>query len=415
MGRPLQTESVAFRKEVVAALKKEYDMGLISITISNADIENLMEKYNLDRKPRFLRKEKASRGQYDISKYLGVPVNVQKDVKLKTKKSKGVVTEQVQEETVVEAVAQVVPMKKREPFMQEYDIKAMVPEKDTNFVKFGNYKDLKSIVSSGLFFPTFIYGPTGNGKTMMVEQIHAETNKPLIRINMTASVDEDQLIGTKTLVDGNIEIIEGPVLIAMRTGCTVLIDEIDASNENAILCLQSILEGGKNGKPYYFKLKNEVITPKAGFNIIATANTKGQGSEDGRYVGTRVLNEAFLERFVGTLVQDYPPEKVEKDIVTKMMQDYGCYDENVMTNLVKWSTAIRITYADGGCNELITTRRLGHIVKSYAVFKDIKKSVAFCVNRFDSGTAAAFINLFDKVSGEEPTTTDSVSVEESSI
>jgi hypothetical protein len=391
MARVSQADVQKFKDQVISALKQEYECGLISRTISNYDIDILVQKYKLDRIPYWLREEKAGRGQYDISGYLGI----MPDKKVSKEKAK---KQEPEPEYVLESVAQVVPMKKKQTINE--DVKAYVPQKDPNFVKFGNYKDLKSIVASGIFFPTFIYGPTGNGKTMSVEQIHNELNKPLIRINMTASVDEDQLIGTKTLVDGNIEIIEGPVLIAMRLGCTILIDEIDASNENAIMCLQSILEGGKNGKPYYFKLKNEIVTPKEGFNIIATANTKGQGSEDGRYVGTRVLNEAFLERFVGTLVQDYPPEKVERDIVTKMMEDYGCYNESIMINLVKWSTAIRITFADGGCNELITTRRLAHIVKAYAIFKDIKKAVGFCVNRFDSGTASAFANLFDKVCGE---------------
>ena len=208
----------------------------------------------------------------------------------------------------------------------------------------------------------------------MVEQICAKYKKPLIRVNLNMMTDEEQLIGSKTLVEGNIEIVEGPVLIAMRTGTTLLLDEIDAGSANTLLCLQPILEG----KPYYFKLKNEMIIPASGFNIVATANTKGKGSDDGRYIGTNVLNEAFLERFAVTLEQEYPNDKVELNIIKNLMTQFNCMDEKFAGLLVKWASAIRKTFDDGGVDELITTRRMVHIVRAYSIFKDKQKAVELC-------------------------------------
>jgi MoxR-like ATPase len=210
--------------------------------------------------------------------------------------------------------------------------------------------------------------------------------------------DEEQLIGTKTLEDGNVLIVEGPVLIAMRTGCTLLLDEIDAGSANTLLCLQPILEG----KPYYFKLKNEMIVPAPGFNIFATANTKGKGSDDGRYIGTNVLNEAFLERFAVTFEQDYPNAKIEQKIIENLMETYECKDVEFAETLVKWADAIRRTFADGGVDETITTRRMIHIVRAYAIFKKREKAVELCCNRFDTATKTAFIDLYEKVANPAP-------------
>lgn len=273
---------------------------------------------------------------------------------------------------------------------------AMVPAKDSNYVPFGNYNDVEMIIRSGIFYPTYITGPTGNGKSTMIEQICAKHKRPLIRVNLNMMSDEEQLIGSKTLEDGNIKIVEGPVLIAMRSGCTLLLDEIDAGSANTLLCLQPILEG----KPYYFKLKNELITPAAGFNIIATANTKGKGSDDGRYIGTNILNEAFLERFAVTFEQSYPDARVEVKIVNNLMNYYGCVDNEFAENLVKWADAIRKTFDDGGVDENITTRRVTHIIRAFSIFKNAKKAIELCCNRFDSNTKNAFIDLFDKVSNE---------------
>ena len=286
-----------------------------------------------------------------------------------------------------------------ESFTVDYtNTESLVPSKDPNFVPFGNFSDLENIIKSKIFYPAYISGPTGNGKSTMVEQICAKHKRPLIRVNLNMMTDEEQLIGSKTLEDGDVEIVEGPVLIAMRNGITLLLDEIDAGSANTLLCLQPILEG----KPYYFKLKNEVIIPAQGFNILATANTKGKGSDDGRYIGTNVLNEAFLERFAVTFEQEYPSAKVEVKIIKNLMESFSCLDEEFAETLVKWAEAIRRTFEDGGVDETITTRRMIHIVRAFAIFKDRKKAVELCCNRFDNATKVAFQDLFEKVSNPEP-------------
>jgi hypothetical protein len=292
---------------------------------------------------------------------------------------------------------------KEEPVAQSFEIdytntEALIPKKDSNFVPFGNFSDLENIIKSGIFYPAYISGPTGNGKSTMVEQICAKHKKPLIRVNLNMMTDEEQLIGSKTLEEGNVKVVEGPVLIAMRQGTTLLLDEIDAGAANTLLCLQPILEG----KPYYFKLKNEMIIPAKGFNVIATANTKGKGSDDGRYIGTNILNEAFLERFAVTFNQEYPSAKIEGKIVTNLMNSYECLDETFADNLVKWADAIRKTFDDGGVDETITTRRMIHIVRAYAIFKNQTKAIELCCNRFDAATKSAFIDLYDKIANPQP-------------
>ena len=274
---------------------------------------------------------------------------------------------------------------------------SLIPKIDANYVPFGNHKDLEQICAAKLFYPAYISGPTGNGKSTTIEQICAKQRRALIRINLNTMTDEDQLIGTKTLLNGNVEIVEGPVLIAMRTGSVLLLDEIDAGSANTLLCLQPILEG----KPYYFKLKNEMIIPAPGFTVFATANTKGKGSDDGRYIGTNVLNEAFLERFAVTFNQEYPDAKVEKRIIMNLMKTYNAVDEDFADNMVKWADAIRRTFDAGGVDETITTRRLIHIVRAFSIFKTPKKAIELCTNRFDDSTRIAFNDLFDKVSSGE--------------
>ena len=285
------------------------------------------------------------------------------------------------------------------------NVDSLIPKRDDNFVPFGNYSDVENIIKSQIFYPAYISGPTGNGKSTMVEQICAKHKRPLIRVNLNMMTDEEQLIGSKTLQDGNVQIVEGPVLIAMRTGTTLLLDEIDAGAANTLLCLQPILEG----KPYYFKLKNEMIIPAKGFNVIATANTKGKGSDDGRYIGTNILNEAFLERFAVTFNQEYPSASTELKIVKNLMNSYDCLDEPFAENLVKWADAIRKTFDDGGVDETITTRRMTHIVRAFAIFKKQEKAVELCCNRFDHASKTAFIDLFDKVANPEPEPVEVVS------
>jgi hypothetical protein len=355
----------AFRETFEAKMHEMYPDVQTKGIVSRPQLMEVMDKLKTEKFPLWLMKTKAGRGLYAIDG--NAAVAVQPEVK--------------------------------ESFQVDLtNTDSLIPKKDANFVPFGNYNDLENIIKSKIFYPAYISGPTGNGKSTMIEQICAKHKRPLIRVNLNMMTDEEQLIGTKTLEEGNVSIVEGPVLIAMRNGTTLLLDEIDAGSANTLLCLQPILEG----KPYYFKLKNEMIIPKEGFNIFATANTKGKGSDDGRYIGTNVLNEAFLERFAVTFEQDYPSAKIEQKIIENLMVSYGCEDQEFAETLVKWADAIRRTFADGGVDETITTRRMIHIVRAYAIFKKREKAVELCCNRFDSATKTAFIDLYDKVAAPAP-------------
>ena len=263
----------------------------------------------------------------------------------------------------------------------------LIPIKDDSFVKFGNFTDLKKIIQSRLFYPTFITGLSGNGKTFSVEQACAQLGRELIRVNITIETDEDDLIGGFRLVDGATVWHNGPVVEALQRGAVLLLDEIDLAS-NKILCLQSILEG----KGVFLKKIGKVITPTPGFQILATANTKGKGSDDGRFIGTNVLNEAFLERFPVTFEQEYPSTATEIKILNKV-----CDDADFCKRLADWADIIRKTFYDGGIEEIISTRRLVHIVKAYNIFGDKAKAIEVCVNRFDDETKQAFMELYDKV------------------
>ena len=266
----------------------------------------------------------------------------------------------------------------------------LIPEKDDSFVKFGNFGDIKKIISSRLFYPTFITGLSGNGKTFSVEQACAQLGRELIRVNITIETDEDDLVGGFRLVDGNTAWHNGPVIEALERGAVLLLDEIDLAS-NKILCLQSILEG----KGVFLKKIGKWVKPAAGFQVIATANTKGKGSDDGRFIGTNVLNEAFLERFPVTFEQEYPTVATEVKILNKL-----CDDENFCKRLADWADIIRKTFYDGGIEEIISTRRLVHIVKAYDIFGDKAKAIQVCVNRFDDDTKQAFLELYDKVDAD---------------
>jgi len=268
----------------------------------------------------------------------------------------------------------------------------LVPAPFVGFVPWGNYANLKKIVKSGMFYPVFITGLSGNGKTLMVEQLHAELGKELIRLNITIETDEDDLLGGFRLVNGETKFVPGPVIEAMERGCTLLLDECDLGS-NKMLALQPVLEG----QGVFLKKINKWITPKDGFNVMATANTKGKGSEDGRFIGTNILNEAFLERFAITIEQPYPTAAIEKKIVVGSMMKYGSFDDAFADNLVTWAEVIRKTFYDGGVDEIISTRRLDHIVKAYAIFSDKMKSIEMCVARFDEDTKDSFLDLYTKI------------------
>jgi len=268
----------------------------------------------------------------------------------------------------------------------------LIPLKDDTFVKFGNFGDLKKIIQSRLFYPTFITGLSGNGKTFSVEQACAQLGRELIRVNITIETDEDDLIGGFRLVDGATVWHNGPVIEALQRGAVLLLDEIDLAS-NKILCLQSILEG--NG--VFLKKIGKFIRPSDGFNVIATANTKGKGSDDGRFIGTNVLNEAFLERFPVTFEQEYPTPANEVKILQGVANDLNVVAPDFCKRLVDWADIIRKTFYDGGIEEIISTRRLVHIIRAYSIFANKEKAIEVCVNRFDDETKQAFLELYDKV------------------
>jgi len=294
------------------------------------------------------------------------------------------------------------------------NIENLVPSKFEGFVPWGHTATIKKIVQSGLYYPLFVTGLSGNGKTLMIEQIHAEMKKELIRVNVTIETDEDDLLGGFRLINGETKFVPGPVIEAMNRGCTLLLDEIDLGS-NKLMCLQPVLEG----KGVYLKKVNQWITPKKGFNVMATANTKGQGSDDGMFIGTNVLNEAFLERFAITLEQPYASIAIEKKIIVGAMKKYGKVDEKFADNLITWADVIRKTFADGGIDSVISTRRLDHIVKAFAIFNDKAKSIELCISRFDTDTKESFLDHYSKIDAginplEEVSEEENIATEEES-
>ena len=279
------------------------------------------------------------------------------------------------------------------------DHQNLIPSLFDGFVSWGHFGTIEKVVKSGLFYPIFVTGLSGNGKTLMIEQVHAKLNKELIRVNITIETDEDDLLGGFRLVNGETKFVPGPVIEAMERGCTLLLDECDLGS-NKILALQPVLEG----KGVFPKKVNKWVNAKDGFNVMATANTKGKGSEDGRFIGTNILNEAFLERFAITLEQPYATATTEKKIVMGSMEKYKKVDEDFATNLISWADVIRKTFYDGGVDEVISTRRLDHIVKAFAIFGDKMKAIELCVARFDEDTKASFMDLYTKIdAGINPT------------
>jgi len=328
-------------------------------------------------------------GEYQLP----ISIESKKVVKTKTKKvSKSVptpapvVVEPVAEESVMSLMA------------TNMEMQNLVPSVFEGFVPWGHFATIKKIVESGMFYPVFVTGLSGNGKTLMIEQIHAKLKKELIRVNITIETDEDDLLGGFRLINGETKFVPGPVIEAMERGCTLLLDECDLGS-NKLLALQPVLEG----KGVYLKKVNKWITPKEGFNVMATANTKGKGSEDGRFIGTNILNEAFLERFAITIEQPYANAAIEKKIILGSMKKYNKVDKEFATNLVTWAEVIRKTFFEGGVDELISTRRLDHIAKAYAIFDDKMKSIELCVSRFDEDTKSSFLDLYSKIdAGVDP-------------
>jgi len=353
------------QKEQVSVLYKHYK----SDTLTRAEINALVSKKKL-KNPSWLKtdKYKVDRGTYKL------PLE-----------GKATENEQLME-------APVEDKKTEAAYVVSSLVGNIVPKKDPIFVSFGNYPDVKQIVKSNQFYPVFITGLSGNGKTMGVTQACAELKKELIRVNITIETDEDDLLGGYRLKDGQTVWQNGPVIEAMERGAVLLLDEVDLAS-NKIMCLQPILEGSG----VFVKKINKFVKPKEGFNVIATANTKGQGSEDGKFIGTNVLNEAFLERFPITFEQSYPTMKIEKKILTNTLKAAGKTDDKFIDKLTTWADVIRKTYFDGGVDEIISTRRLVHITQAFAIFDNKMKAIQMCTNRFDDDTKNSFVELYTKV------------------
>ena len=342
---------------------------------------------------------RSERGAYRV------PSSGEKIVKLKSpivnlnEADCKVITKDCKEPEAEMAYAQVLEF--RQPKLID-DSEPAVPQKWPDYVPFGFFKDMRNIVSSKQFYPVFITGLSGNGKTLMVEQVCAELGRECIRVNISVETDESDLLGGPTLVNGNVVNRDGPVLIAMKRGAVLLIDEVDRGS-NKLMCLQGIMEG----KPHYNKKSGEMVYPKDGFNIIATANTKGRGSDEGKYL-SQILDDAFLERFPITVEQEFPDAKTEKKILSPLIAD-----KDFVENLVQWADVVRKSYLEGATDEIISTRRLVHIAKAFTIFKDKMKAITLCVNRFDEETKLAFLDLYSKVdaSVESPANTASTLAE----
>jgi len=356
--RAVDTNGGVFRKKDVIAVSN-------SLGLKSRIADKIMEEG-----------EKISRGVYDLSAAM---VGV-------TAKPAPAILQPVAE-IISKPVAKTVMQPKLEVIIDN-----LVPRLDATYVPFGFYTDLIKVLKAEAFYPTFISGLSGNGKTTMVEQACAKLKRECLRVNISVETDEDDLIGGNTLVDGNVVYREGPVLTAMKRGAILILDEIDRGS-NKLMCIQAILEG----KPYFNKKTGETVFPAKGFNVIATANTKGRGSDDGKFISAQILDDAFLERFAITVEQEYPSAKVEKKIVMNKMEKAGAIDEEFADNLVTWAEIIRKTFYDGGIDDLISTRRLEHIVNAFAMFKSRQKAVELCVNRFDGDTKSAFLDLYSKV------------------
>ena len=371
------------QKEFVDAAKKMYNKS----TLSNNELKKVAKSLKvgfpqwLNRNPEL----RVGRGKYKLP-LDGLPV-VETSTQKTTSNNSEVLSDTKSETKAVENTTT-----KEAAYVISSLSGDITPKKDPGFVSFGNHPDVRNIVKSKQFYPIFITGLSGNGKTFSVVQACAESKREMIRVNITIETDEDDLLGGYRLKDGQTVWQNGPVIEAMERGAILLLDEIDLAS-NKIMCLQPILEG--NG--VYVKKINKFVKPASGFNVIATANTKGQGSDDGKFIGTNILNEAFLERFPVTFEQKYPAVKTEQKILNNTLAAVGKKDEKYVEKLSTWADVIRKTYFDGGVDEIISTRRLVHIVQAYSIFGNKMKAIELCTNRFDDDTKSSFVDLYTKV------------------
>ena len=370
------------KKRFVDLASAEYGEGAV---LSKSDVKNVREKNNLGWPSWFVRSPyRIGKGEFKLP-VEGETVTPVKPLKMKVPAVKKV--EEVEESIVA----------------YHNPTENLVPSKDPLYVPFGNYNDVYSIIKSGRYYPAFVTGLSGNGKTFMIEQACAKAKREFFRVNITVETDEDDLLGHYALIDGNTVWQDGPVVKAMERGAILLLDEIDLASSK-IMCLQPVLEG----KGVFLKKVNRFVSPSVGFNVLATANTKGKGSEDGRFIGTNILNEAFLERFPITVEQEYPSMSVERKILDKVFNSLDIDAGDFSEKLVTWADIIRKTFYEGGIDEIIATRRLVHIVNAYAIFGDRKKAIEMCINRFDEDTKTSFLDLYSKCDSE-------VVVEEESV
>jgi len=326
----------------------------------------------------------GGRGQYRIS---GSVDEVKKEVKKSIKKDMDIINEPVVAPTQKESQPAVLSMAKLKP-----SIVNLIPKKDPQYVAWGHFKDIKSILESKIFYPIFVTGLSGNGKTSMVREVCAKLKRDMVRVNITVETDEDDLLGGFRLVNGETVWQDGPLVVAMKTGAVALIDEVDLASHK-IMCLQPIMEG----QPIYLKKINEVVYPAEGFNIVATANTKGKGSADGRFMGTNILNEAFLDRFSATFYQEYPSTSSEEKILKKQFAMYEISEDDFVSKLVKWADVIRRSFKEGAVDDIVTTRRLIDITKTFSIFNNKMKAISLCLERFDDETRDSFADLYTKV------------------
>lgn len=366
------------------------ELGNVS-TITRQEILSICEKYNLGR-PLWLTKDetrRVGRGVYNLTDTPKVPTMKRTKVAdIASQVPVASINEVSNAAEMQMAAAAVVPL--HAAVNQGIDL---VPAKASGYVPFGHFADVRMIIKSRKFYPTYVTGLSGNGKTMMIEQIAAQENRELVRANITKETDEDDLIGGFRLIDGKTIWQNGPVIVAMERGAILLLDEVDLGDAK-LMCLQPILEG----KPVYLKKINRVVHPAPGFNILATANTKGKGSDDGRFIGTNVMNEAFLERFSITFEQEYPPLKTETKILNNVLGNSGIEDKDFAEKLVNWADMIRKAFYDGAVSDIISTRRLVHICEAYAIFgQDREKAIKLCLNRFDVDTKNGFFDLYAKL------------------
>ena len=378
-----------------AAVKAEY--GDIK-TISRQQLVHLYENCDVSY-PTWLVKDdsrRVGRGVYSLDDS-GVTVQTVTKVAKVVKRAKNVIAASEIASEVPVAPNTAISVANQEDLnmaaLHTSEAITLVPSKAKGYVPFGHFSDVRMIIKSGKFYPTYVTGLSGNGKTMMIEQICAQESRELVRANITKETDEDDLIGGFRLIDGKTVWQNGPVIVAMERGAILLLDEVDLGDAK-LMCLQPVLEG----KPIYLKKINRVITPAAGFNILATANTKGKGSDDGRFIGTNVMNEAFLERFSITFEQEYPSVKIEAKILNNVLQASGIEDKDFAEKLVNWADMIRKAFYDGAVSDIISTRRLVHICEAFAIFgKDREKAIKLCLNRFDVDTKNGFMDLYMKL------------------